>query len=66
MSLSLSGDGADELFSGYNKHQALYFSLQKIGKQNSLKIMGTYLNSSSSRNSKLGNLGRQLHKLHQD
>ncbi|MCO6500936.1 MAG: asparagine synthase (glutamine-hydrolyzing) [Vicingus serpentipes] len=63
VSVALSGDGADEMFSGYNKHMAEYKS-RNPGLTESVVKAGHLLwrNLPKSRNSKITNINRQLYK----
>ncbi len=66
ITVALSGDGADEIFSGYNKHEAWLRSLQSDW-QNSLLRSGQRFFQSipKSRAGKLGNIARKLEKYSQ-
>ncbi len=63
VTVALSGDGADEMFSGYNKHMAEYKS-RHPGIKESLVKMGypIWKNLPKSRGSKFTNINRQLYK----
>ena len=63
ISVALSGDGADEIFSGYNKHMAEYKARNPGLKEQLVKSLAPIIDKlPQSRNSSISNLSRQLSK----
>jgi len=63
VTVALSGDGADEMFSGYNKHMAEFKSRHPGIKESLIKSgFPLWRKLPKSRNTKLTNINRQLYK----
>lgn len=63
ITVALSGDGADELFSGYNKHGAFYRSLREEWVNQTIKMLDPLWKIlPKSRNNTVTNKFRQLHR----